>query len=184
MKEALLSVAVAAWLYRARRQQSNAKVAAQSTTLKRPRASIKNNQLDTLSTDFLYHLGLSTSDDLVQLLGGTRYFLCGGTAKRMRSIAKHQLSPLFGGVQEIGKEDRYVLLRFVIKSSSQFPHTHLASFRVDVALFYLPLMAWECPQYRYCCMKSQRHSTTLIPLQAANFFVSEPAGGSVWNRAQ
>jgi hypothetical protein len=68
---------VAAALFRKRRSQSTAG-SKQEQWHGQPE-NVCNPHLQGLSKDVLYHLGLTTGDDLKSMLGGVRYFLMGGT---------------------------------------------------------------------------------------------------------
>lgn len=50
---------------------------------------LQNPHLDYLETDYLYHLGLSTKDDLEKLFSDVRFVCMGGTSQRMLRFAEH-----------------------------------------------------------------------------------------------
>ena len=55
---------------------------------------VANPHLKELSTDFLYHLGLSTDDDLKGLFNDVKFLCIGGSADRIEHFANRALAAL------------------------------------------------------------------------------------------
>ena len=82
----------------------------------------KNEQLKKLDSDFLYHLGFSSSQDLEEIFGDVKFFCCGGAASRMEIFANQvadELSEEFDEYKKpygfkptiIGDDKRYAIFK-------------------------------------------------------------------------
>jgi uridine phosphorylase len=83
---------------------------------------LKNDNLKKLDSDFLYHLGFSSSQDLQEIFGDVKFFCCGGAASRMEIFANqvaNELSDEFDEYKKpygfkpmmIGDDKRYAIFK-------------------------------------------------------------------------
>ncbi|XP_035207739.1 uridine phosphorylase 2-like isoform X2 [Stegodyphus dumicola] len=84
----------------------------------RRRSSVKNPHLEEMKVDILYHLGLTTSDDDLQIMFGDVKFVCvGGTPERMKEFAEYvfkvlgRTNPKDNELCNISKSSRYSLFK-------------------------------------------------------------------------
>lgn len=80
------------------------------------KAEARNTHLDSLDTDFLYHLGLDTGMDLEGMFGDVKYVCMGGSSVRAEDFANKAAADLGfdvpeGGAQPIGKTERCSLFK-------------------------------------------------------------------------
>ena len=64
---------------------------------------VQNNNLNDLDSDFLYHLGFSSSQDLEGIFGDVKFFCCGGAASRMEIFANQVANELSEEFEEYRK---------------------------------------------------------------------------------
>lgn len=77
---------------------------------------LKNPHLAELDVDYLYHLGLSSADQLGQMFGDVKYVCMGGSSDRAKVFAEKAAQELGieipkGGLQPIGKTERFSLYK-------------------------------------------------------------------------
>ena len=65
---------------------------------------VQNNNLNDLDSDFLYHLGFSSSQDLEGIFGDVKFFCCGGAASRMEIFANQVANELSEEFEEYRKQ--------------------------------------------------------------------------------
>ena len=85
------------------------------------RVPVRNEFLAGMDSDFLYHLGFSSSQDLKSMFGDVKFFCCGGSAQRMGEFAQkvaNEIGPRGEGELpfglkpcKIGKTDRYSIFK-------------------------------------------------------------------------
>ena len=78
---------------------------------------VKNPNLSGMLVDELFHLGLSTRDDLKATFGDVKFVCLGGSSTRMKKFAdfvQDELSKeglISGDVVSLSKTDRYVMYK-------------------------------------------------------------------------
>ena len=88
---------------------------------------IGNKLLESMDGDFLYHLGLSSDQDLERMFGDVRFFCCGGSAQRMGEFAQTV-------ADELGNTDGAYHVPFGLKPSTSGKTDRYSMFKVGPVL--------------------------------------------------
>ncbi|KAI6645926.1 Uridine phosphorylase 2 isoform X1 [Oopsacas minuta] len=72
---------------------------------------IPNSHLKLLPDDYLYHLGYSSAENLIDIFGDIKFVVIGGSIDRMRNFARYLSSVTGDEAVDLTKTDRYIMYK-------------------------------------------------------------------------